>query len=354
MSWLASILSNVILAAVLAGTAWFVERRLNRPGVARLLALLALVKLVTPPLVSVPVLELPAAAACALGICVCGSHEGLLSQIGGLLPWMLLAVWSTGAAATVWLAQRRWLQFRRLLAHARPAPASWRSLAARLASEISLRRPPEILAVPGSLPPMVVAGWRRSRLLLPAELLERLTAPQRRALLLHELIHIKRGDHLVRLLEGVVGIAFWWLPIVRSIGRRLRACEEACCDAAVVARLPRARRDYARLLLDVVDFADPQPRHGLPQATAMSAADGLEQRVRAILADPKTNRRTWPASAVAMVAAFAMVPCGIRYDIAQPPAITSTALDEGCEPAAIEVVAFSCPTFKPAALCCAR
>jgi beta-lactamase regulating signal transducer with metallopeptidase domain len=289
-----------------------------------------------------------------MGICACGPHQGILSQVGGLLPWMLLAVWSAGAFATAWLSQRRWLQFRRLLAHARPAPAPWQSLAVRIASELSVRRPLEILAVPGLLPPMVVAGWRRSRLLLPAELLERLNATQRRALLLHELTHLKRGDHLVRLLEGVVGIAFWWLPIVRSIGGRLRACEEACCDAAVVARLPRARRDYARLLLDVIDFADPLPRHALPHATAMSPSDGLEQRVRAILQQHEPKRRARSTAVLAIGAACAIFPCGLRYDIAQPPAITSTALAEGCEPAAVEVIAFRCPDFKPAALCCAR
>ena len=114
--------------------------------------------------------------------------------------------------------------------------------------------------MPGRLPPLVVAGWRRPRLLLPAALLGQLNHSQSEALLLHELVHLKRGDHLVRLLELAAGVFFWWLPVVGTIGRQLRACEETCCDAAVVACLPQARRDYARLLLNVIDFADPLPR----------------------------------------------------------------------------------------------
>ena len=87
----------------------------------------------------------------------------------------------------------------------------------------------------------------------------RLDRSQRAALLLHELVHIQRGDHWCGCWSWRFGVAYWWLPVVGSIGRQLRACEEACCDAAVVAHLPQARRDYARLLLDVLDFADPLP-----------------------------------------------------------------------------------------------
>ena len=283
MPWLSLIISNVVLASLIAFSAWFVQRRLRRPAVARILWLLVLVKLVTPPAVSVPLVELPSTAACTLGLCHCPQHALVPPVVRDALPWVMLAAWSAGAGAMGWTAWRRWSRFQRLAAHAKPAPPEWQSLAARLAGKLSIRRPPEILAVPGRLPPLVVAGWRRPRLLLPAALLGQLNHSQSEALLLHELVHIKRGDHLVRLLELAVGVLFWWLPVVGAIGRQLRACEETCCDAAVVAFLPQARRDYARLLLNVIDFADPLPRQAAPQATAMSAASDLEQRLRGIL-----------------------------------------------------------------------
>src|SRR5262249_43377291 len=160
----------------------------------------------------------------------------------------LLAAWLAGAAATSWTAWRRWTRFRRLIANARPAPRAWQSLVGRLSSELSIRRPPEILTLPGRLPPMVIPGRRRARLLLPTALLDQLNESQRESLLLHELLHIKRGDHLVRMLELTASVIFWWLPLMGVIGRQLRACEETCCDAAVVAHMPQGRRQYARLL----------------------------------------------------------------------------------------------------------
>jgi beta-lactamase regulating signal transducer with metallopeptidase domain len=345
MPWLLGILSNILLASLLALTAWFVQRRLRLYGVARILWVLVLVKLVTPSLVSVPLRQSPGPMACTLGMCGCGPHAGNQTIWRDTLPWVLLGAWSVGAGATGLIAWRRWSRFRRLLAHASLAPPEWQTLAARLSSELSIRVPPEILAVPGRLPPLVVPGRRRPRMLLPMTLLGRLDGSQREALLLHELVHIQRGDHLVRMLELTVMVAFWWLPFVGSIGRQLRACEEACCDAAVVARRPLARRDYARLLLDVVDFANPLPRQALPQATAMSAAADLEQRLRSILDATRGTRRTWPAAVFAAGLACAVLPCGLHCEFVVRAAPAATAVES--ESAAVESESATGETCQP-------
>ena len=117
-----------------------------------------LVKLVTPPLVSVPLGEssgLDGLYTRHLRLCRARARQAIWRDT---LPWVLLAGWSAGAGAMGCVAWHRWARFRRLLAHARPAPPEWQSLAARLGGELSLRRPPEILVVPGRLPPLVVAG----------------------------------------------------------------------------------------------------------------------------------------------------------------------------------------------------
>jgi beta-lactamase regulating signal transducer with metallopeptidase domain len=340
MPWLSCIISNVVLASLLALAAWYVQRRTGWHALARILWVLVLVKLVTPPLVSVPLRASPGAMACALGACGCEHHAQ--AMLRGTLPWLLLSVWLVGAGATGWTALCRWIRFRSLLAHASPAPPEWQTLAAHLSAELSLRRPPEVLAVPGRLPPLVVAGRRRPRLLLPMDLMGLLNDSQREALLLHELVHLQRGDHLVRMLELAVSVAYWWLPVVCSIGRQLRDCEEACCDAAVVARLPQARRDYARLLLDVLDFASPLPRRSVPPVTAMSAAQNLEQRLRSILGATDRTRASWPvgsfaAGSLVVALACAIVPCQLHYEVARPTA--SAAISTGPGRAATE----ACP-----------
>jgi beta-lactamase regulating signal transducer with metallopeptidase domain len=327
MPWLSIVVSNVLLALLLALAAWFTQRCCRRHAIARILWILALIKLVTPPLVSVPLRAIPGITACTLGTCACGPHAQTPSIVRDTLPWVLLAAWSAGAGATGWTAWRRWSRFRRLLAHASPVPPEWQALATRLGSELSIRRPPVVLAVPGRLPPLVIPGRHRPLMLLPMALMGRLSASQRVALLLHELVHIKRGDHLVRMLELTVRVAYWWLPIAGPIGRQLRACEEACCDAAVVAHLPEGRRDYAELLLDVVDFVSPLRAQAAPQGTAMSTAEDLEQRLRTILDPTKRTQRMWPVGAFALVLACAILPCELHYGVVGRPTPMAASAD---------------------------
>src|SRR5579872_6086591 len=328
MPWLSLLVSNILLALWLALAAWFVQRRLRWYGIAHILWMLVLVKLVTPPLVSVRLGDSPQSTPCQNGTCLCAQHQ--LTTASKTVPWVLLAVWSIGAGTTCWSAWCSWARFRRLMAHASPAPAEWQSLAAQLCTELSIRHRPEVLAVPGRLPPLVVPGWQRPRLLLPAALMGRLSGSQQVVLMLHELVHIQRRDHLVRLLELAVSVAYWWLPIVRLIGRQLRTCEETCCDAAVVSRQPQARHDYARLLLDVLDFVVPVPR-SVEQVTAMSSADDLERRLRAILDVTPRKQRRRPFGALAVGVACGIVPCELHYDWSRPLPPVTTAIEQ--EPA---------------------
>src|SRR6266568_4093212 len=94
LSW---VVSNVILALVLALAAWFVQRRLVRPAIAHILWVLVLVKLVTPPLLSVPLGQSSGTSACAAGTCGCDHHSPTKTFAFDILPWTLLAVWSVGA-----------------------------------------------------------------------------------------------------------------------------------------------------------------------------------------------------------------------------------------------------------------
>jgi bla regulator protein blaR1 len=331
MPWLSWIVSNVLLASLLALAAWFMQRWLRRYAIAHILWILVLVKLLTPPLVSVPLQATSGNTACENGTCSCGPH--VQTTVRALMPWILLAVWTPGAVATSWTAWRRWTRFRHLLTPAVPAPSEWQELAGRLSEKLSLRHPPEILTVPGQLPPLVIPGWQRPRLLLPMALLGQLTGTQRTVLVLHELIHLKRHDHLVRLLELAVRVLYWWLPVVSVVIRQLRTCEEACCDAAVVACQPDARREYGRLLLDVLDFVATPPR-AIEQATAMNTAQDLERRLRGILdTSPRTPRR-WPVGALVVGLAGTILPCELHYDWvrALTPAATSAAQEPARSP----------------------
>ncbi len=64
---------------------------------------------------------------------------------------------------------------------------------------------------------------------------ERLTAAQLRAILAHELCHVRRRDNLWASAHMVVEALFWFHPLVWWIGARLVEERERACDEAVIA-----------------------------------------------------------------------------------------------------------------------
>ena len=126
---------------------------------ARVLWLLALLKLVTPPFVSIPVHGSPGVLACVFGVCGCDRHPTVIALARDALPLALLAVWFVGFIAALVIAINRWLRFQKLLSQARPAPAEWQSLAARLPGlRLAAERPDTTTAPAPEAEPATAVG----------------------------------------------------------------------------------------------------------------------------------------------------------------------------------------------------
>jgi hypothetical protein len=108
-------------------------------------------------------------------------------------------------------------------------------------------------------------GWGRGAVvLLPRDLLPRLSPEALDTLLAHELAHFLRRDHWVRVLEFAATGLYWWHPAVWLARTGLEAAEEECCDAWVVGGLAASPRLYAEALLATVDFEAELRRPRLP------------------------------------------------------------------------------------------
>jgi uncharacterized protein (TIGR03435 family) len=102
--------------------------------------------------------------------------------------------------------------------------------------------------------PMTI-GWPRTRIVLPTSWR---TWPndKLRAVLLHELAHVRRRDALVTFLAAINKAIFWFHPLAWWLERRLAELAEfAADDAAVKASIDP--RDYASILLDIASGARP-------------------------------------------------------------------------------------------------
>jgi beta-lactamase regulating signal transducer with metallopeptidase domain len=92
-----------------------------------------------------------------------------------------------------------------------------------------------------------VVGWFRPVVLLPISALTGLTELQLRAVIAHELAHIRRLDAFFNLFQVVAETLLFYHPAVWWLSKRIRAERENCCDdvALAVCGDPAA---YARAL----------------------------------------------------------------------------------------------------------
>src|SRR5207248_3638012 len=170
------------------------------------------------------------------------------------LPTAATLLWAAGSMVCAALILLRVVRFHRLLRFATIASPALQGRAAALARRMGLTRAPRIWFVPGVVCPMLWPLGRGARVLIPSVLWDRLGESQRLSLLAHELAHLRRRDHWVRLPEVLASVLYWWCPLTWYARRRLREAEELCCDAWVVWALPDAGRDYASALLETVEF----------------------------------------------------------------------------------------------------
>jgi beta-lactamase regulating signal transducer with metallopeptidase domain len=313
-----AMLGNAAVAAVLALLALAVGRACRSPAVRHVAWLMVLLKLVTPPLFSVPVPVLPSSwgAPPALDnpksetkataqLPTTRAARGRVADVGHATPapgpdftlqnWIFrgaLAVWVAGAAGW-FLWQGRWiLRFRRWVRHAEDAGQEVATAARRIAGALGIVSPPAVKAAVGIGSPMLW-GWGRSTVILfPRELLARLAPEARDTLLAHELAHFLRRDHWVRVLEFVATGLYWWHPAVWLARAGIEVAEEECCDAWVVGGLRASPRRYAEALLATVDFLAELRRPCLPPGAcaANRGARLLHRRLVGIIHAKRPSR----------------------------------------------------------------
>lgn len=126
--------------------------------------------------------------------------------------------------------------------------------------------------------PMVV-GWLSPIVLLPSAALLSLDPEQLRALLAHELAHIRRNDHWLNAAQAVVEILLFFHPAVWWISRQVRIEREFCCDDSSL-RLTGDPRLLAEALASMEALRLARPSNN----TTLAANGGpLMQRITRIL-----------------------------------------------------------------------
>ncbi len=166
----------------------------------------------------------------------------------GVLIWVTVGI----LIATVMLVRylRCWHIIRRAGEQSHP---ELNRLLERLCAELKLKRRVRLLITHSRMGPAVI-GLLRPTIILPTAITESRSLKELEPVLAHELIHIRRGDLWIGLLQLLASVVWWFHPLVWFTGRRLKFEIEQCCDEEVLAELNCDPRQYAACLLEILEL----------------------------------------------------------------------------------------------------
>jgi bla regulator protein BlaR1 len=346
------LLHNTVLAGLLAlGVAALCRWRKCGPALRHSLWLLVLLRLLLPPGVmhwpwavpislarEVPKAEVVSAATTpitwtvepemAVYEPVAGSIEALptpepaeiQAAVSNPVDWSAwawrtgLGLWALGAVVVAVLHLRGLIRIIGLVRASEVAPPWLHRRVADMAQRLGINSP-RVRVLDGLASPLV-AGLLRPVLLWPRQLQDRLDEDGLKAVLVHELAHLRRRDHWVRWAEMLAACVWWWNPLFRLARRRIRQYAELACDAWVLAVLPKARRAYAEALLQVCEHvtraAEPAPALGVG-----GDRDDFQRRLTMIMRESVACRV--PRKALLAVGALALLTIP-GWSLGDPPA----------------------------------
>lgn len=224
-----------------------------------------------------------------------GMDVSLLPLVSRWLAPLFLLIWAGGVLLLLGRLGLGMISLWRWKQHATAVDCS--RLARRLACRLNLRRPVKVLESTKAHVP-IVWGAVSPAIILPDEA-EQWPRERLKAVLLHELAHIKRWDYFTHLLGRIARALFWPNPLIWKAVKQSSAAQEQACDDAVL-QSGIAPWTYAEQLLAVVKtLHQPSPA----DAVAINSGRRFKSRVRALL-QPTTPRRPmtrWEMGAIGLV-----------------------------------------------------
>lgn len=202
-----------------------------------------------------------------------------------------------------------------------------RALLHEIANSLDLRRVPALRLSDANHSP-ALCGFLRPVILLPRELASRLSPEGLRAVLLHELTHLRRHDLWVNLLQAVVQVLWWWNPLVWLANARIRTLREQAVDESVMLATQQDRAAYPATLVEVARHCAARPMLALSFLGIFESRRALRSRVDRLLHAPLPQRASlgWSGWVTLVAAALIALPMAFNRRVEAAPADEPAAL----------------------------
>lgn len=202
-----------------------------------------------------------------------------------------------------------WLQVRELNQHWHALPAEWNNLFQGLQANFRITRTIRAGITTFSTTPLTF-GWLQPVVLFPVAAINQLSMAEARAIILHELAHIRRNDYLQECVFGWMEIILYCNPFARQLFKMLREEREKACDDAV---LEQGGEKIA--YLTALGWCA-RNTHSVQAVLGVSGKDSqMLSRMKRIANQPISGVRLSP---LLLFAAIATLFCGLFYSNNNP------------------------------------
>ncbi|MDF1810113.1 MAG: M56 family metallopeptidase [Phycisphaerales bacterium] len=161
----------------------------------------------------------------------------------------------------------------------------WDSIFGAIRDQLGVSKRVRMFASSTVHSPMVV-GWVSPMVVVPLSMLTTLREEHVRVVLVHELEHIRRYDHLVNGLQVLIETVLFYHPMVWWMSHQARLEREHCCDDAAV-RWAGDARVFARALADLETT-----RTSSRAVLAINQGGSLMNRISRILGKSTQSRQS--------------------------------------------------------------
>lgn len=200
----------------------------------------------------------------------------------------LIALWLAGIAVMLIQIGISVIQLRKRIKSAQTVPTQWQQIAEELQTELGLKRSVRLVMIAG-FPSPALCGGISPVIVLPSEMIGKSEESIRFALL-HEMTHIKRGDHIVSMLLLLLRAVYWFNPIVWLMMKQMRLDIETACDSCLTKLMSTStKKRYAGTMLSM--YAQQQIRYVLGMSMGQTKKTA-ERRLRGMYMRRRSSRKS--------------------------------------------------------------
>ena len=125
----------------------------------------------------------------------------------------------------------------------------------------------------------MVTGVFRPKIFLTATITDNWNIDELKPILTHELVHIKRYDPLVNIIQIITQTIFFFHPLVWYANWKIRALREEVCDDIAINAIDKKRKHYAQCIINVLESITHEPSFVLADLNFSERKSSLAKRI---------------------------------------------------------------------------